>query len=271
MARVLIPAKKLSSSSRKLRMRIAELISVAGASHIGSCFSMVEILNAIYKSVDLDKIKRHDQDRDRVIVSKGHSAAAVYVLMAEHGLMDHAVLETYGKNDSLLSGHVSHFIPRVEHSTGALGHGLSVGVGVSIGLKAKHFSSRVFVVTGDGEMHEGSNWEACMFAGHLKLNKLCVLVDANNLCGITHTAQVCSLEPLVDKFRAFGFTAYEIDGHDEEALCSLIRKTSDADRPVAIVCRTVKGKGVSFIEHQNVWHYRPPNKEALEKILAELA
>jgi len=232
---------------------------------------MVEILDAVYESVDLDKIKRGDKDRDRVIVSKGHSAAAVYVLMAEHGLMDQAMLETYGKNGSLLSGHVSHFIPRVEHSTGALGHGLSVGVGAAIGLRARHFPSRVFIITGDGEMHEGSNWEACMLAGHLKLNKLCVLVDANNLCGITHTAQVCSLEPWLDKFRAFGFAAYEADGHDEGALRGLIRKTGGADRPVAIVCRTVKGKGVSFIENQNAWHYRPPDKEALEKILAELA
>lgn len=261
----------LSKDSKAARRIIAEIIYHASASHIASAFSIVEILRAIYRNVGVNKIFHWAEDRDRVILSKGHGAAALYVVMHQFGLMGHDDLESYGKNGSLMSGHVSHFIPRIEHSTGALGHGLSVGVGVSIGLKAKHFLSRVFVVTGDGEMHEGSNWEACMFAGHLKLNKLCVLVDANNLCGITHTEQVCSLEPWVDKFRAFGFIAYEVDGHNEEALCNLIRKTSDSDRPVAIVCRTVKGKGVSFIEHQNVWHYRPPNKEALEKILAELA
>lgn len=261
----------LSKDSKAARRLIAEILCRAAASHIASAFSVVEILRAIYRNVDVEKISHWAVDRDRIILSKGHGASALYVVMHQFGLMGQDDLLSYGKNGSLMSGHVSHFVPRIEHSTGALGHGLSVGVGAAIGLKTKHFASRVFVITGDGEMHEGSNWEACMLAGHLKLNRLCLLVDANNLCGITHTARVCSLEPWMDKFRAFGFAAYEADGHDEEALCDIIRKTGDADRPVAIVCRTVKGKGVSFIEHQNVWHYQPPNKEALEKILAELA
>ncbi len=263
--------KGLSQDSKAARRLIAEIIHRASASHIGTAFSLVEILRAIYRNTDVSKILRWEDDRDRVILSKGHGATAFYVVMHQFGLLAREELLTYGRNGSVMSGHVSHFIPRIEHSTGALGHGFSVSVGVAIGLKARDLSSRVFVVTGDGEMHEGSNWEACMLAGHLKLNNLCLLIDANNLGGITCTSEVCSLEPLLDKLHAFGFEAHEVDGHNEEALCDLIGKTSIAKRPVAIVCRTVKGKGVSFIEHQNVWHYRPPNKEAFEKILAELA
>lgn len=263
---------KLSSGSKAIRSIILDIIHASGASHIGSSFSVADILMAIYGCVDIDKIRNRQDDRDRVIVSKGHAAAALYAVLFKYGLLDKTLLNTYYKNGSLLSGHVSHFVPFVEHSTGALGHGLSVGVGVCIGLKSRNFSiSRVYVVIGDGEMHEGSNWEACMLAGHLKLNNLCVLVDNNHLGGIGRTDECCSLKSLKKMFGSFGFTVFEADGHDEKAISSIIKETrGNTDKPVSIICRTVKGKGVSFMEEDNVWHYRPPNKEAYQKAAMEL-
>ncbi|MBF0619628.1 MAG: transketolase [Candidatus Omnitrophica bacterium] len=257
--------------AKAARRLIAEIIHKAGASHIGTAYSCVEILRAIYRNVDVARIMAGDQGRDRVILSKGHGATALYTVMHQFGLMGIDDLRTYGQNGSLLSGHVSHFIPRVEHSTGALGHGLSVGVGAAIGLRGIRPDACVYVVTGDGELHEGSNWEACMLAAHLQLNNLRLFVDVNNLCGIAHTSSACCLDPLTDKFRSFGFETYNVDGHDEDALAALITRVKGSERPVAFVCRTIKGKGISFMEGQNVWHYRPPNKEAMEKILVELA
>ncbi len=253
-----------------IRKKILEIIHRSGASHIGSSLSMVEILCAIYSRVDLEKIKAGSQNRDRVVVSKGHSAAALYATLNAFGLLTDGELATYHCNGSLLGGHVSHAVPHVEHSTGALGHGLSVAVGMAVGLKAKNSPARVFVVLGDGEMQEGSNWEALMLAGHLGLDNLRVLVDGNCLGGIACVADCCTLEPLVAKFQAFNLDACELDGHDSSALSTALERADQAGRPAAFVCRTVKGKGVSFMEGQNVWHYRPLNKESYENALSEL-
>jgi transketolase len=262
---------KISSRGKNIRRNILDIIHNSGAAHIGSSYSMVEILSAVYSNVDVEKIRKQAPDRDRVVVSKGHSAAAVYAAMHEFGLMDRKTLDTYYKNDSVLSGHVSHWVPCVEHSTGALGHGLPVGVGMAVGLKSKGYnSSRVFVLIGDGETHEGSNWEALMYAGHAQLNNLCVLVDNNKLGGVGFTDTICSLKNLENMMASFGFDAYSVDGHDEAALQALVKKTETATRPIAIVCHTIKGKGVSFMEDEEAWHYRPPNKEAREKALTEL-
>ena len=263
----------ISSRGKAIRRNILEIIHNSGAAHIGSSFSMVEILSAVYSCVDLEKIRSQAADRDRVVISKGHSAAAVYSAMHEFGLMDRQLLDTYYKNDSILSGHVSHWVPYVEHSTGALGHGLPVGVGMAVGLKSKNFlSSRVYVVLGDGETHEGSNWEAFMYAGHSHLNNLCVLIDNNKLGGVGITDNICSLRNLENMVASFGFEAFSVDGHDEQGLRTLLQKTANrTSRPVGIVCHTIKGKGVSFMEDDEAWHYRPPNKDARQKALAELA
>lgn len=263
--------RSLSKISKSTRVTILEIIHRSGASHIGSCFSLVEILNAVYRSVDIDKIKRHCDDRDRVIVSKGHSAAALYTILFKFGLMSKSDLDTYHTNNSLLSGQVSHFIPYVEHSTGALGHGLSVAIGICIGLKSKNISSsRVYVIVGDGELHEGSNWEALMLAGHLKLDNLCVLIDSNNFSAVAKLDASCSIEPYRDKFKSFGFAGFEVDGHNEEDIYSIIQQTKGIGKPVGLICRTTKGKGVSFMENNNIWHYRPPNKEEYKKALSDL-
>jgi transketolase len=263
--------KQIDTSA--IRKTILDIIHKAKASHIGSSFSVVEILNAIYDSTDIEKIRAGANDRDRLILSKGHSAAALYSVLYHYELLSKEQLDTYYLNDSLLSGHASHFVPYVEHSTGALGHGLSVAVGVAVGLKSRGFkSSRVYVVVGDGELQEGSNWEALMLAGHKKLNNIVVLIDNNSLGGICKTDYCCSLEPLEKKLESFGFKTYRINGHNEELIASILQKRNpeERDTPVAIVCDTIKGKGVSFMEHNNIWHYRPPIGDDYEKAIDEL-
>jgi transketolase len=269
------PAKgavAFSPQSNSIRKTILEIISNSQASHIGSCFSIVEILSAVYRCVDIEKIRTHQEDRDRVVLSKGHSAAALYSVLYHFGLIEEREIKTYCSKGSLYSGHASHFLPYVEHSTGALGHGLSVAVGIGIGLKSKKISSKVYVIVGDGELNEGSNWEAFMLAGHKKLNNLFVLIDNNKFGGIGKTDYCCSLEPLDKKLESFGFETYRINGHDEELIISILQKRNSEERetPIAIVCDTIKGKGVSFMENNNVWHYRPPVGDDYEKALEEL-
>jgi len=262
--------KKKNNNTNMIRKKILDIVYNSQASHIASSFSVVEILSSVYKSVDIKKISDLDIDRDRVILSKGHAAAALYVILNQHGLMSNNDLETYHTNGSLLGGHATHNVPYVEHSTGALGHGLSVATGIAIGLKSKNFNSRVFVIVGDGELHEGSNWEALMLASHLNLNNLCILVDNNRLSGIGNTYACCSLESLQQKFEAFGLKSFEIDGHDENEIYEIIQKSKATNQPIAIVCNTIKGKGVSFMENNNVWHYRPPGTEEYQKAILEL-
>lgn len=253
-----------------LRERILEILHKSGASHIGPCLSMIEILLAVYKSVNLEKIKNKKDDRERVIVSKGHSAAALYTVLNHFGLLKDEELETYHKDGSLLGGHVTFTVSGVEHSTGALGHGLSVAVGIGIGLRNKKIDSRVYVIVGDGELHEGSNWEALQFTTHCKLNNLCLLVDYNKLSGVGRTNDCCNLEPLKKKLESFGFETFEVQGHNQEEIYATIQKTKNFKKPVAIICHTIKGKGVSFMENNNVWQYRPLNEEDYKKAIFEI-
>lgn len=260
----------MKSKNLEIRKRILEIIHEAQAAHIGSSFSVVEILLAVYRSVNIGKIKNKQNDRNRVVLSKGHAAVALYVILNHLGLMSDEELKTYCVNGSLLGEDVSHHVSHIEHSTGALGHGLSVAVGIGIGLKSKKIDSRVYVIVGDGELQEGSNWEALLLAGHLKLNNLCILIDYNKLSGIGDINSSCSLEPLKNKIESFGAGVLEVNGHNEEEIYAAIQKTKEIEKPVAIICHTIKGKGVSFMENNNVWHYRPPNKEEYKGALLEL-
>lgn len=254
-----------------IRKTILGMVNKGNASHVGSALSMVEILNAVYKSVNIQKILDQAEDRDRVILSKGHGASGLYAVMFHHRLLSQEAIDSYFLDGSIMAGHVSHFIENVEHSTGALGHGLSVGLGMAFGGRSKGYNNRVFVVVGDGELHEGSNWEAIMYAGHHKVGNLCVLVDKNELSQMGITADACSLDSLSAKFDSFHFDTYEIeDGHNELEIMDTIQKTKDSAKPVAIICNTVKGKGISFMEGNNLWHYRPPNDEDYEKAIEEL-
>jgi transketolase len=256
--------------NNKIRKTILKIVNKGGASHIASALSLVEILNAIFKNCEISKIKNNEIDRDRVILSKGHATSALYSTMFHYGLLSSEELDTYFKNGSIFSGHVSHHVKHVEHSTGALGHGLPVGVGMAIGLRSRNLKSRVYVVVGDGELHEGSNWEALMFAGHQRLRNLVVFVDCNELSQVGRIDDCCSIEPLGAKFRSFNFEVFDVDGHDDTKIDQIIKKSMELKLPIAILCRTTKGKGISFMENNNLWHYKSPQGEDFEKAILEL-
>ena len=257
--------------NKDIRRVIVDMVQRSGAAHIGSALSMVEIGNAIYRSVDIKKIKANDPLRDRVFLSKGHATAGLYAVLHHHGLLSDAEIQTYLKNGTVLAGHASHHVPHVEHSTGALGHGLPVALGAAIGLNAKKSDARALVITGDGELHEGSNWEAIMLAGHLKLGNLMAFVDQNHLSQFGSVDDCCDVDPIKAKFESFNWRAVEVDGHDETAIMAAIAVAKKAGQPTAVICHTIKGKGISFMENNNVWHYRAPQGEDYEKAIAELA
>jgi transketolase len=214
-----------------------------------------------------------DPHRDRFILSKGHAAAALYAVLAERGFFPKSWLETYGQNRSRLAGHVTrHGVPGVEFSTGSLGHGLSLGCGVALAAKRSGQSFHCFVLVGDGECEEGSIWEAAMFAAHHALDNLVVIVDHNRWQGLGTVDDVLSLGDLAGKWSAFGWQAKQVDGHDHLALDrELMASLEGRGRPTAIVADTVKGKGVSFMEDELIWHYKSPDDAQLEQALREVS
>ena len=229
---------------------------------------MIEMLTAVYESVDVDKIKANDASRDRVIQSKGHAAAATYAVLAEFGILDEETVGGYHQDGSKLAGLVSHAVPGVEHSTGSLGHGLPVAVGAALGLRSRGFNeARVFVLLGDGEMHEGSNWEALMLAHHHKLSNLVVMIDNNGISMITRTKNVIDMDPLSARFEGFGFATYVVDGRSVAAIRSAIDAAGRSGRHSVIICNTVKGQGVAFAENDPLWHYRTLNAETYKLAL----
>lgn len=254
--------KNPSVNPWKVRETVIEMLYQSQMSHLGSAMSCIESLVAVFERLDLDAIRSHDPMRSRVFLSKGHAASALYATMAHFGLLDFSVLKTYCQNDSMLCGHASHVVPLVEHSTGALGHGLPVAVGCAVGLKSLGCSrSSVFAIVGDGELHEGSMWEALALANHLRLNNLIVIVDNNKISSITKTNEVINMDPLKNRFEGFGFLVHEIDGHDLLALRNALTLANQADHPSVIIANTVKGYGVPFAENQPIWHYRSLNNE----------
>jgi transketolase len=195
--------------------------------------------------------------RDRMILSKGHGCLALYAILADKGFIPLATLDSFCHRDSILGGHPEAKVPGVEASTGSLGHGLSYGVGMALAQRIRRGDSRVFVLMGDGEINEGSVWEAALCAGKHKLTNLTALIDYNKIQSAGFTREIQDLEPLVDKWRAFGFGTTEVDGHDVTALRSLLgRVPLQPDRPSAIICHTVKGKGISFAENDPNWHHK---------------
>ena len=263
-------AMATAPSPRAVRRTILGMIHGGQASHLGTSMSVVEILIAAYASCDIEGIRAERVGRDRVFVSKGHGAAATYAVMHHFGLMDAETVATYHSNGSALAGHVSHAVPRVEHSTGALGHGLPVAAGAAYGLRsAGHVHAQVFCVLGDGEIQEGAVWEALMFASHHRLNRLIPIVDNNGISSIKRTNDVLDMEPLQDRFAGFGFAVHRVDGHDVSALAAAIADILDGDRPSVIIADTVKGRGVSFAEAQPIWHYRTLDAAMYADALAE--
>jgi transketolase len=258
--------------SRRVRMDVLKMVHRARASHVASCFSIADILAVLYGEVM--RVRPGEPgwpERDRFILSKGHAAAAVYATLANIGAIPSSELETYGDDESLYMTHVSHKIPGVEFSAGSLGHGLPFGVGKALAAKRLGGAWRTFVLLSDGEMDEGSNWEALMFAAHHRLDNLVAVIDYNKLQSLTSISQTLGLEPLVDKLTAFGWEVREVDGHDHEALSVALGSTPwAAGKPSLLLAHTTKGKGVGFMENKVEWHYRSPNAEQLSQALSEL-
>jgi transketolase len=238
---------------------------------VGSVLSCADILATLYGVVMRYRPSEPKwTERDRFVMSKGHAGAGLYATLAEVGFLSREVLSTHCQNGSTLCGHVAtHGIPGVEFSTGSLGHGLPVAAGMAYALKARRSDARNFVLLSDGELDEGSNWEAFLFAAHHRLEGLCAIVDYNKIQSLASVSDTIALEPLVDKLVAFGWEARECDGHDHAALAAAMRPSS-VGRPVALVAHTVKGRGVSFMEHSVLWHYRSPQGEELAAALKEL-
>lgn len=254
-----------------VRRSVLTMLHRAKASHLGSNMSAIEMLIAMYGSVDCKKIRDQAADRSRIIVSKGHCAAATYATMAHFGILPMSQLETYHLDGSKLAGHVSHAVQGVEHSTGALGHGINVAVGCALGLRSRGYGDRlVLTLVGDGEIQEGSIWEAMMYAVHMKLNNFIALVDNNRISSITNTEKVIDMRPLAARFVGFGLHVQEVDGHKVSAIMSAIEKICADEQPGVIVCNTVKGRDVPFAEWQPMWHYKSLTDEQYAEAVAHL-
>jgi len=257
------------SISQQIRQHVLEMIFLAKASHIGSCFSIADILSVLYFSfLRIDPREPLHPDRDRCIVSKGHAAAAVYATLAVRGFFPVEELKTFCQPGSLLLGHLHHKVCGVELSTGSLGHGLSVGCGLALAAHRERKSYRTVVIVSDGEMNEGSIWEAALFAAHHKLSQLVCIVDYNKIQSFGSVEEVLTLASLSEKFLAFGWEVEEIDGHDHQEIERALHRK--ADKPLSIIAHTVKGKGVSFMENQLAWHYKNPSYEEYQKALQEV-
>jgi len=249
----------LDERSQHLRRLIVDALAGGERGHIGSSMSPIEILRVLYD--DVMTYRPNDPEwaeRDRCILSKGHGCLSLYAILADKGFFPEEILKTFCRKGSILGGHPEHGkVPGVEASTGALGHGLSIGVGMALAARMQKRKSRVFVVMGDGEINEGSVWEAAMSAGKHGLTNLVAIVDYNKIQSAGPTAEIQELEPLADKWEAFGFSTVQVDGHDVGALRDTFgRIPLGANRPTAVICHTVKGKGIPFAEHDPEWHHK---------------
>lgn len=266
---------ELSDCSRTIRHNIIEMIHEAGSGHPGGSLSVVDILVTLYFGGILHYDLRDPtySQRDRVILSKGHAAPALYATLAEIGYIKKDDLKTLRKLGSILQGHPdSNLCPGIEVSTGSLGQGLSIAAGLAAGLKIKNSSAYVFCILGDGECEEGQIWEAATFASFNQLNNLVAIIDQNGLQIDGFVQDVCETGSLYEKFRAFGWNVYEVDGHNLEALNSVLSKcrNNSSKLPQAIIAHTIKGKGVSFMENQIDWHGKAPDDIQTKQALYEI-
>lgn len=264
--------RQLQVKSIQYRMKILRYIKLANAGHTGGDLSCIDILNVLYNRIlRISPDRPDDPDRDRYIQSKGHSVEALYVVLADRGFFPESDLQTLCRYRSPYAGHPTRKVRGIEHNTGALGHGLAFGVGLAIAGKKDRARYRVFVLLGDGELDEGSNWESMMAAAHYRLDNLIAIVDRNMLQITGPTEQVCRLEPLEAKLEAFGWSVRDVDGHDIAALTAVLSQVPfEHDKPSAVIARTVKGKGVSFIENDPSWHHGVPDDQEYEQALQEL-
>mgnify|MGYP001189451358 CR=1 FL=1 len=246
---------------KNIRKNILLLTFNAKSSHIGSSLSVVEILYSIYFNV----LKKND----RFILSKGHAALALYCILHEKGYLNKKILNTFGSDGTTLMAHVSHKVRGVDFSTGSLGHGLPVAVGKALFFKANKKNNKVYVVISDGELNEGSTWESLLFACHHQLDNLNIILDNNKIQSLGPVKNIIKLEPLKDKFESFGAKVFRCDGHNLNKLNKLLLVKS-SKKPKIIIADTVKGKGVSFMENDNLWHYKNPNLNQLKLAFKEI-
>jgi transketolase len=266
-------ASALAAMAARLRGRVIEMSHAAQSAHLGSALSCSDIVTAAYWHVlSIEPAKPTDPLRDRFILSKGHAATALYAALAFKGFFPEALLDTYTRDGGMLAEHPpANLLAGVEAATGSLGHGLPLGCGMALAGRIKGQTYRVFALLSDGECNEGSVWEAAMFAAAQKLSNVCVVVDYNKWQATARSNETLQLAPLRDKWEAFGWDAVEADGHDIGTLAALMANVPNGSgKPVAIIAHTVKGKGVSFMEDDNNWHYRAPTAEEVVKARKEL-
>lgn len=258
----------------KIRRHGVEMTHLSGGSHIGSVMSVADLMAVLYNDIaNVDPKNPKMPNRDRVILSKGHAGASVYAALAERGFFDTEELKTHYQNGSRLSGHVSHKgVPGVEFSTGSLGHGLPVAAGMAMAAKKDNKEHKVFVILGDGECDEGSVWEAALVAHHYELDNLIAIVDHNKMQSLDFCENTIKLSPFADKWKSFGWNVLDIDGHNHDELRkAFLSAKENKGTPTVIIANTIKGKGISFMENDILWHYRfPHDGEEYDGCLKEL-
>lgn len=264
--------KELKQRSIEYRKKVLKYILKANAGHTGGSLSCTDILNVLYNKVlNVSPQNFTSPDRDRYIQSKGHCVEALFVVLADKGFFPEEDLNTLCQYKSHYIGHPTKKVKGVEQNTGALGHGLPISVGTAIAAKMDKKDFRVYTLLGDGELPEGSNWEAALSASHYKLDNLCAIVDKNSLQITAPTAEVCNTDPLDKKFESFGWAVREVDGNDIDALLAVFSQLPfEKGKPSVIIAHTVKGKGVSFMENNLKWHHAVPSKEQYEQAMQEL-
>jgi transketolase len=264
---------EIRARARAIRKHSLNMVFQARQGHPGGDMSVADILASLYFGVlRVEPDAPRAPDRDRLVLSKGHASGALYATLAEAGFIPFDMLQTYMKPLSMLNGHPNrNYVPGVEANTGPLGHGLPIAVGVALAGKIDGASYRVFVITGDGELQEGSNWEAAMAAGHHKLANLTLIIDRNTLQQGARVAETNDVEPLGDKFRAFRWDVVDLDGHDPGQLLDAFERRQDRTKPLCVIAHTIKGKGVSFMEDQVGWHHGVPTQAQLDQAMEELS
>lgn len=265
-------SEKSLALAKKSRELILKMTSQAQAAHVASSLSVIDLLAVSYEELRIDSdLWSPWAGFDILILSKGHAAAGLYAVLGTKGFFPRKALTHYGQDDGLLGGHATFGVPGVELSTGSLGHGLPFGLGIALQRKRLSKPGRVVVIMSDGELDEGTTWESLLIANHHMLDNLILLVDRNRLQSLEGTEDTLRLEPLDEKFRAFGWRTEVIDGHNHNEIADFINFENDSRKPSVAICETLKGKGVSFMEGNVKWHYRPPNVDELNKALDEVS
>lgn len=262
------PKAFLQKKAKEIRKIILELSFEGKKAHISSSLSIADILCVLYW--DGLRIERTSKkNRDRLILSKGHAACALYAVLLQKKILSRKITNSYGKNGTLLGVHPELVVPGIEFSTGSLGHGLSVGVGIALAGQRDGQKNKTYVLLSDAECQEGSVWEAAMFAGHHRLDTLVAIIDYNHMQAMGKTKNIINLEPLAEKWRAFGWTVLEIDGHDVQEISTAFSMSSNG-KPKVVICNTIAGKGVSFMQDRLEWHYHNLDKQQYNKALREI-